>query len=244
MEMDYDGAIRSSVNYIKPNMRISRNAVKAISAKLSHLNMQLIKACFKYNRGKRKMSLSAASSAVNNIFKSDMRALAILAARKCVQKYNLGILKIQQVPRKKDKISSIKVQPEFTKGITPIAQLINPEMKIEKNAQMLLGMVLQEGCRVLVEKSCESSKVKNNMKDQDIIKAVDYYMAPTMAKHAICEGNRNAVMFHQGHTERKTEDFEVFHQKVKKSTNTKIPKTKQEPKDQSSLIKKMKNLFK
>lgn len=226
MEINYNNAVRSTLNNFLPGVGISKKALRLVNMALLKLNKKIVDECRNNFTGKRKICIITVERAINKIFKGSMNTLAFFAAKRCILKYKLGVLKFVTVKQETRKKTPFKVQSHFIKGISPIALLIDSEIKIEKDGMLLFGSLVQEGFNIMVNFIHRTEQGGGTLGTNDIVKAVDHYLAPIMAKHAITEGNRNVLMFSQGLTERKAEDFELLRKKSKRATDETTPETK------------------
>ncbi|GFT62928.1 hypothetical protein NPIL_557141 [Nephila pilipes] len=95
------------------------------------------------------------------------------------------------------------------KCVPNLLQLIEPHARVDTDAKLMIGDILHQMSKQVVSKTHEQSvKNKNTtVGSQDIISAVNACMGANLAKHAIAEGARNALLFINSNTKYKPEDF-------------------------------------
>ncbi|GFX97353.1 hypothetical protein TNCV_1077241 [Trichonephila clavipes] len=110
---------------------------------------------------------------------------------------------------KKKKSKSLDAPREFMKCVPNLLQLIDTHARIDMDAKLMIGDILNQMCKQVVAKTHELALANkaNILESQDVISAVYACMSSNLAKHAIAEGARNALLFINNTTKYKAEDF-------------------------------------
>ncbi|GFY53901.1 hypothetical protein TNIN_395811 [Trichonephila inaurata madagascariensis] len=217
-EINIRNATRKIVTTVHPGMRISSGALHCMNRIMSQLNEKIIKVCLK-NTPKRKqteMREEIAQKAVEAELPQQLKIHATINAHRCLTKYRTGLLVykptlLRTFTRKKKK--NKKVAEHFKKVVQALAEKISPEIKLEIDAKEMNADILQQMCKILVEKTNVVAQNKDVVEAREIIKSIDYFMPATIAKYAISEGVRNALQYMSGLSHYKPEHFNPQNQK-------------------------------
>ncbi|GFU88961.1 integrase catalytic domain-containing protein [Trichonephila clavipes] len=211
-EISIRNATRKIVTTVHPGMSISSGALHCMHRIMSQLNEKIIKACLKNNpKGKQtEMREEIAQKAVEEELPQQLKTHATVNAHRYLTKYRTGLLVykpklLRTFTHKKKKTK--KVAEHFMKVVQALAERVSPEIKLDKDAKEMNADIMQQMCKILVEKTNSVAQDKDVIEARDIIKSIDYFMPAIIAKYAISEGVRNALQFMSGLSNYKPEDF-------------------------------------
>ncbi|GFQ66401.1 hypothetical protein TNCT_672021 [Trichonephila clavata] len=211
-EISIRNATRKIVTTVHPGLRISSGALQCMHRIMTQLNEKMIKACLKNNpKGKQSdMREEIAQKAVEEELPQQLKVHATVNAHRCLAKYKAGLLVykptlLRTFTRKKKKTK--RVAEHFMKVVQALAEIISPEIKLDKDAKEMNADIMQQMCKILVEKTNLVSQDKDVIEAREIIKSIDYFMPAIIAKYAISEGVRNALQFLSGLSNYKPEHF-------------------------------------
>ncbi|GFS30963.1 hypothetical protein TNIN_443711 [Trichonephila inaurata madagascariensis] len=206
-------ASRKLVEIVHPGLGVSKGALKALQVLIFGLNQEIVEIILKNGKKKKPQTLreDSAQKAVEQVLPGTLKKCALAEAHKCLAKFGAGLIKykpqITHVKKKKSK--SLDAPREFMKCVPNLLQLIDTHARIDMDAKLMIGDILNQMCKQVVAKTHELALANKTaiLGSQDVISAVYACMGPNLAKHAIAEGARNALLFINNTTKYKAEDF-------------------------------------
>ncbi|GFS34295.1 hypothetical protein NPIL_442651 [Nephila pilipes] len=200
-------AVRRIVTTIHPGLTISPYSQRLLQVVMSQFNDKMIKDCLNKNsNGKRtEMREEIVQKAVEAALPQQLRAYAITNAHRCLANYKAGLFVYEPVLIRFKKKPTTAVR--FLRTVQFLAEMINPEIKLSKDAKEMVADILQQMCKSLAEKAESVSEGKAEVAPHEIVKSIDYFMPATIARFAISEGLRNALRSMNGLSYYKRNDF-------------------------------------